>query len=226
MIDDQGPKIKPTRRHGPPRSNPAQRPSSTGPVNGHDPRRGLTALSALRRQDESCREWFLPFNPIRIILRLERDDNRLVASNGSVSIRCGFVGRGDPDYYYNDPDVVDVFQSGADLWGVGTRDWEIEEDREPFQSGADLWGVGTSLRQIADKLTVLFQSGADLWGVGTEVPMIYECFRHEVSIRCGFVGRGDSTPVCGGSELGKRGASRQPPARDGSVMVLTIMLEH
>ncbi len=35
MIDDQSPKIKPTRRRGPPRSNPAQRPSSTGPVNGH-----------------------------------------------------------------------------------------------------------------------------------------------------------------------------------------------
>jgi hypothetical protein len=35
MIDDQGPKIKPTRRRGLPRSNPAQRPSSTGPVNGH-----------------------------------------------------------------------------------------------------------------------------------------------------------------------------------------------
>jgi len=33
------PKIKPTRRHASPtrlpRSNPAQRPSSTGPVNGH-----------------------------------------------------------------------------------------------------------------------------------------------------------------------------------------------
>ena len=72
-----------------------------------------------------------------------------------------------------------------------------------------------------------FQSGADLWGVGT-------CAGRDdvggtgggVSIRCGFVGRGDSTPVCGGSELGKRGASRQPPARGGSEMVLTIMLEH
>ena len=32
MIADQSPKIKPTRL---PRSNPAQRPSSTGPVNGH-----------------------------------------------------------------------------------------------------------------------------------------------------------------------------------------------
>ena len=38
MIDDQSPKIKPTRRRGLPRSNPAQRPSSTGPVNGHPSR--------------------------------------------------------------------------------------------------------------------------------------------------------------------------------------------
>ena len=47
-----------------------------------------------------------------------------------------------------------------------------------------------------------------------------------VSIRCGFVGSGDSTPVCGGAELGKRGALRQPLLGCGPVMRWSIMSGH
>ena len=63
MIDDQSPKIKPTRRRGPPRSNPAQRPSSTGPVNGH-PDRDLSETE--RGELERLRKDIA-------VLRMERD---------------------------------------------------------------------------------------------------------------------------------------------------------
>jgi len=86
--------------------------------------------------------------------------------------------------------------------------WGLESDR-----------TGTILRRV-----VSIRCGFVGRGDPREVKAVRRPDR--VSIRCGFVGRGDSTPVCGGSELGKRGASRQPPARGGSVIILTIMLEH
>ena len=36
-----------------------------------------------------------------------------------------------------------------------------------FQSGADLWGVGTDQSHLSRIRLAEFQSGADLWGVGT-----------------------------------------------------------
>ena len=39
-----------------------------------------------------------------------------------------------------------------------------------------------------------FQSGADLWGVGTDLLM--DRLAAAVSIRCGFMGRGDGGDRC------------------------------
>ena len=70
------------------------------------------------------------------------------------------------------------FQSGADLWGVGTCAAHVVARGDEFQSGADLWGVGTGRDDPVGVLHV-FQSGADLWGVGTFLafcPHGLQCF--------------------------------------------------
>jgi len=57
--------------------------------------------------------------------------------------------------------------------GRGDRDKEDtsrQRQAAEFQSGADLWGVGTLLTDEMIDTALEFQSGADLWGVGTFFP--------------------------------------------------------
>ena len=140
---------------------------------------------------------------------------------GVVSIRCGFMGSGDSmTGVHRDRRLV--FQSGADLWGPGTLSRPHQPRSHDGFNPVRICGVRGLNRPTRPSLTRRFQSGADLWGPGTGSRAV-RSGRARVSIRCGFVGSGDSTPVCGGAELGQRGALRQPLLGCGPVMRWSIM---
>jgi len=84
----------------------------------------------------------------------------------AVSIRCGFVGRGDGRVTCSLPSALSSFNP---VRICGT------------------WGPARGVEPI----NMAFQSGADLWGVGTVTSTKKTLSYLPVSIRCGFVGSGD-----------------------------------
>ena len=152
-----------------------------------------------------------------------------------VSIRCGFLGSGErpftgywpvtlDDQRFRDPCAAD----GRSLSQVRpTREWTLRGPGLFFNRLRSFNWVSIRCGFLGSgdchhrahhchtRAAVSIRCG--FLGSGDPVPHT-DGPRPLVSIRCGFLGSGDSPPVCGGAELGKRGALRQPLLGCGPVM--------
>ena len=179
------------------------------------------------------------FNPVRISgVRGHRASYSRRSNGFEVSIRCGFLGSGDPQFALTlavrEVSIRCGFLGSGDCRIPNTGRWVLcfnpvrisgvrgqaippsDEDIE-FQSGADFWGPGT-IPELEAPVELPGFNPVRISGVRGLTTFGEFQIQRSVSIRCGFLGSGDSTPVCRGAELGKRGALRQPLLGCGPVM--------